>query len=47
MIRVAPIPESLTPLERYALTLLLDGSGLLQVTDPAAPVVELVLRARA
>ena len=41
MIRVAPIPESLTPLERYALTLLLDGSGLLQVTDPAAPVVEL------
>lgn len=45
MIRVAPIPDDLTPLERYALSLLLDGSGLLQVTDPAAPVVELVVAA--
>ena len=41
MIRIAPIPESVTPLERYALALLLDASGLLQVTDPAARVVEL------
>lgn len=41
MIRVAPIPEFLSPLERYAFTLLLDASGLLQVTDPAAAVVDL------
>jgi len=45
MIRVAPIPDDLTPLERFALSLLLDGSGLLQVTDPGAPVVELVVAA--
>ena len=45
MIRVAPIPDDFTPLERYALALLLDGSGLLQVTDPSAPVVELVVTA--
>lgn len=41
MIRVAAIPDTITPLERHALTLLLDASGLLQVTDPGAPVVEL------
>jgi hypothetical protein len=41
MIRVAAIPDSLTPLERYGLSLILDGSDLLQVADPAAPVVEL------
>ena len=43
MIRVAPIPDDLTPLENYALTLLLDASGLLRVTDASAPVVELVI----
>lgn len=41
MIRVAAIPDSFTPIERYGLSLVLDGSGLLQVTDPVAPVVEL------
>ena len=45
MIRVASIPDDLTPLERFALALLLDGSGLLQVTDPSASVVELVVTA--
>ena len=37
MIRVTPIPDDFTPLERYALALLLDGSGLLQVADPPLP----------
>ncbi len=45
MIRVASIPADLTPLEQFALALLLDGSGLLQVTDPSAPVVELAVTA--
>jgi hypothetical protein len=43
MIRVAAIPDSLTPIERYGLSLILDGSGLLQVTDLLAPVVELAV----